>query len=829
MAGLPLRRMVPPMSIYLQTMRSFELLALMAASLFCGSAQAGDFDSELLRSGFVHTPLRSDESRSLQAQAESKPVLKSMPLTGEWRVSGEQASLDRDSLPVLNVNFDTGSRRAQGPAGDPDYALYGHAVARLDLGGVNLNAYNRLCLEIEPHCPGLRVVNINLWFDNRYNSAAGYNQPTGAHLIQLKNDTLNRCYLEVADLQRDCVESINLSVSVNGRDLPSAAMARYIIHSVAAQRVESPEKVSGWLPDANRIIYSTTGYETGGAKNAIVSEAWAGSRFELIDCSDGSVACSGKVKAVKTTIGRYGVIDFGKFDRPGRYRLECRRLVGGEFDIKGPELWRNSCWKVLNFIFGMRCGYAVPGVHSRCHADLFSVHNGLRRSFAGGWHDAGDLSQQTLQTADVVYSLLELYDCTYATDPLLAARLREEALWGLDFVLRNRMGDGYHASSMGLLIWQDGIVDSHDDIHSVRVQNCAYDNFLYAAYEAYAARVLARDGSDPQLCDYLGRIAAEDYEFAQRQFAESGYGGWINPYEHTYNTGQCQWEATVSWAATQLYLLTGHERYAADARRHAEYVMDCQQTEPLAKNAPYGFFFRDSTRRSVLHYIHQSREQLIMQALCGLCDSQPGHSDCSRWRSSVAAYGGYIKSLMKYSSPYGMIPAGMYRAGEAADSAAFYSLHLFPPADAASRYDVQIAKGVEVAPGWYVKRFPVWFNIFNGNLAVHTSMGKAAALCGRCLGDDSLLEIAREQLYWTVGKNPFAQSLIYGEGERYPSLNNFSSGELVGAMPVGIRSLGDSDEPYWPNINNACYKEVWLTSAGKWLSLVAEMNKKSHK
>ncbi len=41
-------------------------------------------------------------------------------------------------------------------------------------------------------------------------------------------------------------------------------------------------------------------------------------------------------------------------------------------------------------------------------------------------------------------------------------------------------------------------------------------------------------------------------------------------------------------------------------------------------------------------------------------------------------------------------------------------------------------------------------------------------------------------------------------------------------MPVGIRSLGDSDEPYWPQINNACYKEVWLTSAGKWLSLVAE-------
>ena len=42
-------------------------------------------------------------------------------------------------------------------------------------------------------------------------------------------------------------------------------------------------------------------------------------------------------------------------------------------------------------------------------------------------------------------------------------------------------------------------------------------------------------------------------------------------------------------------------------------------------------------------------------------------------------------------------------------------------------------------------------------------------------------------------------------------------------MPVGIRTIGDTDEPYWPQINNACYKEVWLTSAGKWFSLLAEI------
>jgi hypothetical protein len=77
-------------------------------------------------------------------------------------------------------------------------------------------------------------------------------------------------------------------------------------------------------------------------------------------------------------------------------------------------------------------------------------------------------------------------------------------------------------------------------------------------------------------------------------------------------------------------------------------------------------------------------------------------------------------------------------------------------------------------------------------------------------------------LYWIVGKNPFGQSLIYGEGYNYPQMDSFSSGEMTGEIPVGIRSHGNDDIPYWPAVNNACYKEVWVTAAGKWLSLISE-------
>ncbi|MBO5268630.1 MAG: glycoside hydrolase family 9 protein [Muribaculaceae bacterium] len=800
-------------------------MSLSAAALFSISSYArGSFDSALMRSGYIHEPLRHTDGISLEDEALAKPVLDSVELRGSWGVWGERATLVPGDAVTMRVNFDTGSDRARGSAGDPDYALYGHAVATLDLGGVDLSDYNRLCLLIEPHCPGIRIVNINLAFNNRNAYGEGFNPPTGAHLIQLRPDTLNRCYLEIADLRRDCVDNISLSVSINGADLPVAAEALYTIRGISAQRVGEVEKLSGWEPAASHIIYSQSGYVAESPKTAICHESFAGHRYKIVRTTDNAEVLKGKISKQKSTIGTYGVIDFSKLTTPGSYCIVADGTSTAPFVIGDDSMWDSSCWRVLNYIFCQRCGYAVPGVHSLCHTDLYSLHNGLRRPFAGGWHDAGDLSQQTLQTADVAFALLELYESRRDTNPVLAARLREEALWGLDFVLRNRLGDGYHASSMGLLIWQDGIVGSHDDIESVRVQNLPYDNFLYSAYEAYAARILD-DGTDPSLIHYLARAAREDYDYALCQFDSVGFGGWISPYEHTYCTSESQFMATASWAASQLYALTGDARYAGDARRHADYVLGCQCTEPLGDTGICGFFYRNPERRSVVHYIHQSREQQYMQALAELCRTQPSHPDCARWSRAIELYGGYIKSLMAYTAPYGMIPAGIYRDDEYLDKEAFFSVHLFPPADAADRFRAQAANGVHVAPGYFVKRFPVWFNIFNGNIAVHTSMGKAAAICANILGDDDLRDIAREQLYWIVGKNPFDQSLIYGEGARYPSLNNFSSGEIVGAMPVGIRSLADTDEPYWPQINNACYKEVWLTSAGKWLSLVAETDK----
>ncbi|MDR0429240.1 MAG: glycoside hydrolase family 9 protein [Tannerellaceae bacterium] len=794
-------------------------------------AQDPELEKAIISTGLIHSPLPLDDSNSFEVNGLQKKVRYSAPLShkkgldgwnhsgwGKMEFSTEKTISGKGSIKIEFPTF-TG-KRAQGPLSDPDYATYGNSQIHFEVNGENWEKYNRIAFYIYPDCEGARVVNLNFSFENDATSKKSDVQ-SASHLINLQNKQWNRCFLSMDEFQRDKVKTIGFRCSIKGKDRTTGDLSVYYIDRIELQQIENPDPVSGWIPGKDKIIYSTTGYMPNDAKTAITSidnDKHKG-HFQLLDATTNQVVFNGSVKNEQTTIGTFDVLDFSFFNQTGIFKLKVADIETPAFQI-GDNIWENSMWRVLNFIFCQRCGYPVPGKHGTCHTDLCSQHDGKMISYAGGWHDAGDLSQQTLQTGDVTYALLEAYDKLKNKNEFLAARLLEEAEWGLEFVLRNRYGDGYRASSVGLLIWLDGVFNSLDDISTVRVQNLAFDNFLYAAYEAYAAMTIDRD---PMLQEYLARIAKEDFDFAMRRHKEVGYGEFIHFYEHEYNTSESQYMATVSWAASMLYQLTKEPQYAELAAEYIDYTLECQRKEPLGDtDQTKGFFYRDKSRQSIVHYIHQSREQIYMQAMTLLCETQPQHPDYLKWAESIRLYGDYLKGLMKYTAPYGMLPSGVYHIDEHKDSVSFYRLHLWPPENADELYVEQVKKGVKLDKEHYMKRFPAWFSIFNGNTAIHLSTGKAAAICGKFLKDGELLSIGLEQMYWTVGKNPFGQSLIYGEGNNYPQMDSFSSGEIVGEMPVGIRSLGNEDIPYWPQTNNACYKEVWVTSAGKWLTLAIE-------
>lgn len=750
-------------------------------------------------------PLPLDKANSMEVLAQGQPVLteEAVPLDG-WRNEGLGQLFQGKELRLL-VPITTG-KTAVGQPGDIDYCTYGQVSIVKDMHERDLNIYNKVVMDVLPQCKGKSIMNLNLHIANDTSA------DVGAHLINLTPNEWNHVEFDMSGLPRERVSQLRIYTDVKGRNLFEGDSLTYTIRNFRLQQVAHSAKEIGWDVADGQIAYSMSGYYPESEKKAVLG--FAAKAFEIKDAQTGKTVKKGKVTQEQTTIGTFYVADFSDLKNKGTYILDVEGKKTRPFSI-GYDTFNNSMWNVLNYIYCQRCGAAVEGIHGVCHEDLFSVHNDKKTSYAGGWHDAGDLSQQTLQSGDVAFALAEAYS---KQNGELAQRLKDEAFHGYRFILRQRLGDGWHASSMGLLHWTDGIVGTDDDIVTVRTQDNSFDNFLYAGYEAYAALVFA----DYVFADSLRRAAIEDFEFAKLKFDARGLDAFQHMMEHTYSTSHSLYMAVMSWSASQLYRLTQDERYAKLAVEYIQLVLDCQAKEGT-RDELAGFFYRDESRKALVHSIHQSREQFFAMALAELMNTQSQHKDYAKWRQAATLHGNYLKSLRPYTAPYGMMACGTYMTEEWKDEDGFNRLNLFAPENAKELYEQQIREGVKIDDRHYVRRFPTWFSIFNGNEAILLADGKAAAVLGNVLGDKTLLEMGRQQLYWTVGANPFCQSLIYGDGHNYPSMDSFSSGEITGEMPVGIRAKGNSELPYWPQTNNACYKEVWVTSAGKWLSLLSEI------
>lgn len=193
---------------------------------------------------------------------------------------------------------------------------------------------------------------------------------------------------------------------------------------------------------------------------------------------------------------------------------------------------------------------------------------------------------------------------------------------------------------------------------------------------------------------------------------------------------QSQYYASISWSASQLYKLTGNQRYADYAAQYIRYTLDCQRTEPLKdKDGLCGFFYRDLNKKSIVHYTHQSRDQIYMQALTTLCETQPNHPDYGKWTGAIRLYGDYLKKIMRYVQPYGMVPSGVYHVDEVKDSANFYDVQVGIRKDVSKQYKEQLENGFRLDNEHYLRVFPVWFS-FKGNAAVHLATGKPPPFAG---------------------------------------------------------------------------------------------------
>ncbi len=748
----------------------------------------------------------SAESAWVRKPVLASRVLDDMRDSSAWRLSGtakfafgNAAGRDGRSLRVdMNMYTDN-------PA--PTTTRLSSVNLQRRFASEDWTGYNRLSLWIKADVAGFPMLPLQLVLHN----AGAEKVPDrygreGIHYFSLDNGWQHVVW-EIDPLARDKVTMLELGYWVNKMLAAPGDRVGFEIGKIELQKVE-PDVHTGWATGARKIAYSHSGYQSGTTKTAIAS-ALKASSFELVR-ADGKVALRKATAPVRSRLGDFRTMDFTEVNTPGRYTLRAGGVTTKPFTI-GNDAWKESVWKTINFFYGERCGFAVPGVHGVDHLDWFVTHGDKRISMSGGWHDAGDLSQGLINTGEATYAMFALAERMRGKDAKLEARLIEEARWGLDWVLKVRFGDGYRMPFTNHDLWTNNVVGDADD-RTREAKNNPNANYIAAAAEAIAARVLK--SSDPELAARALRTAEEDWGFAIVGVEDASTR--TTP---AFAASRMELAGIGATASVELYRATGKQVYADKAVELAKVIVASQQKTPVGSTFPLaGFFYTGPDRDTLFHQFHRGNDQAGIVALTQLIEAFPRHADQKSWRSTVALYLDYQKKTAATTAPYNVLPAYVYRLGdekEVPDSGALHGA-------TRAAYRAQVEAGMPMGGEWYLRNFPVWF-ARRGNYGVLLSQAKALSAASRLLGDKAGLDLAQKQMQWVVGRNPFTQSTMWGEGYDWAQQYSVSSGDMVGMLPVGMQSRGDTDLPYWPSQNMFVYKEVWVHPSARWLWIMADL------
>ena len=688
-------------------------------------------------------------------------------------------------------------------------------VATRSFPSENWSEYNRISVWVFPDIHGAPAISLNMVLHNEGAHLLPDDQNEGRDdSIPIVNHQWNHVVWEIPSLDRDKVTGLSFGYSLP-RMLPNPGdQTIFYLDQLELESVV-PDYVEGWDVAPGKIAFSHAGYAPGMTKTALASGLTANS-FSLIDEATGKAVYTGPVRNSKTGLGTFQVLDFSSMQRPGIYLLRAGDVATRPFRI-GTDLWRNSILKVLNFMYSERCGTVIPGIHGICHQDAYTVHGDRRIVVNGGYHDAGDTSA-TGNTPSMAYALFTLAGRLQQEndDPELLNRVIEEATWGLNWVLKTRFGDGYRSTGQNISYWTDGIMGDADDRFGQAVNDPEW-NFRAAAVEALAGRVLK--SSDPDLARRSLETAKEDWQFAADGLKNA------SPVPEVY--GQKDNLERISFgtiASIELYKATSDPVYAQEAVDLGDQILASQERALQPWSVPMtGYFYTGPDRKHLFHRFHMGEEEQPIVALAHLCEALPESPNWIKWYSAIVLHTKYYQEVgARLDAPYNVLPAGVYTTGEAEilpESPAWR------PLATASRamFVAQVKEGLHLGDDAWLRRYPVWFQ-FRGNSSVLLSGAKALSVAAQLRGDMGDEDLAQQQAQWLIGRNPFSASIIYGEGYDWTPLYSVRSGQMVGAIPVGIETRGNTDVPYWPNGICWTYKEVWTQPAGEWIWLMRDLS-----
>ena len=602
---------------------------------------------------------------------------------------------------------------------------------------------------------------------------------------------------------------------------PPEGLPEYIIYldRVVLEKV-TPDTVFGWKTQS--LAYSQIGYLPKSEKLIWTSKN-NGDTFYLHKFNNGKdKKIKLKVKELKSSFGKFYCLDFSKIEDIDTYYVEYGDLETNEFEINN-DIFSESIVKSINFLRLLRCGVTIDGVHTACHLNCKAVHPENKKMVPvfGGWHDAGDVSQFEIPTAEMAQAILELAERFKDTDYELSERLIEEARVGIDWLLQTRFGDGYRALAVTYNYWRQNVLDpSNDTIYKNIAEYGTFENFLSSAALAQCFLTLNEEESK-NYKEYCLRAAKEDYAFAKTGYEEGLYSKRWGP---TIDSVTC---GAAILAAVRLYQSTNNTRYLIDAVKYADIVMSCQEKNNIGELKPIrGFFYEDPKHNYVLTYEHRGHEQSPIQGIVELMKVLPSHEKYSKWQECVNLYLEYVNKSLEYGNCYNLLPGHVYILDKMNfDRFTIPSSGYGTKEEGQENLIEQIKHGIKLGEGIYLRMLPIAVQR-RGFHATLLSKTKAISSIYSLKHDEKVKQIVLNQIEWIFGKNPFSSSTMYGLGYNYHPLYVAFSRQMVGSLPVGIMTKGYDDAPYWPVRDGAVYKEIWGHTTGKYLWILADLLKK---
>ena len=275
------------------------------------------------------------------------------------------------------------------------------------------------------------------------------------------------------------------------------------------------------------------------------------------------------------------IADFSDFKDNGKYRISADGKISAIFEIS-EDVTKPVLRDLMRAFYYLRCGEGLAekhaGVykHGECHMEkaVLWEDNNIALDVSGGWHDAGDYGRYVTAGVCALAHLLNAYMMFPKLEKLVldipesgngVPDILNECRVELEWILKMQRPDGgvYHKATTKMHAPFIMPEDDKEQMYVFPISSMAVADT--AAICAMASRIYS---FDKEFSEQLAKAAFLSYDWLEKN---PGFIGFKNP--EGCNTGGYGERDDISnrfWAAAEMYVLTGKEKYHDDMKRQLQ-------------------------------------------------------------------------------------------------------------------------------------------------------------------------------------------------------------------------------------------------------------------